>query len=309
MRGKILRIVLSFVVLLMSSMPVPAQDGVGTGQADSSITIAVIGDLAGKKSSQQVSDLIIAQGSVKAVLIAGDTCNTAATPLGEYGKLYKGTYDRILSILYPCPGNHDKRSIPPFSGYCSFWKEKAHAPDMYYSFDLGGWHFVSLNSEAFHVKGKDESAANQIEWLRKDLAARPGAPVIAYWHRPLFSKAKHCGDGKMKPFWDVIHAHGPALVFNGHNHVYERYDPLDSEGKSAAAANGIQEFVIGPGSSPDKDGMLNTEPPVPAVFHDKALHVGFFTLAPDGGYKFTIKAITDGKIKEVDTGSGRLVPY
>ena len=237
-------------------------------------------------------------------MIAGDTCNTTTASLGEYEKVYKDTYDRFLPIMYPSPGNHDLRSIPCFSGYCAFWKEKAHAPEMYYSFDLGGWHFVSLDSVTFH--SGSVAATNQLDWLRKDLAARPDVPVIAYWHYPLFSMARHCGDKKMKPFWDVIYAHGPALVFNGHNHVYERYDPMDSEGKSAAAANGIQEFVMGPGSSPEKEEMVNKEPPVPVVFNNKALHVGFFTLAPDGGYKFTIKAIADGKVTEVDAGSGRL---
>ena len=114
----------------------------------------------------------------------------------------------------------------------------------------------------------------------------------------------------MKPFWDVLYAHGPAIVLNGHNHVYERYSPLDPDGKPVAETKGIQEFLVSPGGAnptkaevPDK---LNG--PLSAKFHGDAQHVGFFTLFADGGYCYTIDAVAHGGTTTiVDAGGGNLL--
>ena len=281
--------------------PSPAAAG-----STSSVMVAITGDIAGKSTCKAVSDAILAEASVKAVLLVGDTCNMTPAPLDKYEETYKDTFDRFKDRLYPAPGNHDKLSSPPFSAYSAFWKAAAHAPEKYYSFELGGWHVVSLDSVTFN--DDKAAAAKQLEWLKKDLAAHPAAPVIAYWHYPFFSSAKHCGDHHMKPLWTAIYEHGPALVFAGHNHVYERFEPMDPEGQKSPPTKGIQEFVIGPGgANPTKAQKADAKPPLPAVFHGDAQHVGFFTLSPDGQYRFVIKAIAkDGKTVEVDSGSGSL---
>jgi hypothetical protein len=148
-----------------------------------------------------------------------------------------------------------------------------------------------------------------LEWLKTDLAAHPGAPVVAYWHYPYFSRAKHCGDPKMKPLWEALAAHGPALVFNGHNHVYERYEPLDPEGQPTAETKGIQEFVIGPGGAgPVTEESASAKGPASKLFHGGAQHVGFFTLLADGGFRFSVESVAaDGTTKVVDSGAGKLL--
>ena len=273
------------------------------------VTIAVTGDLdnsgTSKGNAKRVSDLILAQNPLDAVLLVGDTCNATPTPIEEYRKLYKGTFDRVMPKLFPAPGNHDKLSDPPFSAYGEFWGAAAHAPDLYYSFDLGNWHIVSLDSVTFRDGGA--ATEKQLEWLKHDLAANSRKPVIAYWHYPLFSQAKHGGDPAMKPLWEALVAHGPALVFNGHNHVYERYPPLDADGKPVNAAKGIQEFVICPGGAPPIDGQRPGVTSVSTVFDGGAHHVGFFTLQPDGAFQFTVKAMDKkGVVTTVDQGSGKL---
>ena len=269
------------------------------------VTVAVTGDVF-TSEGKAVSDAILAQPSVSAVLLAGDTSNDKLTPLSSYKKVYQGTFDRFLDKIYPCPGNHDGYSLPPFSGYREFWGKAAHAPQMYYSFDLGGWHIVSLDSVAF-IKG-DAAAAAQLEWLKKDLAAQPGKPVLAYWHYPFFSRAKHCGQPKVRPFWDVLYAHGPAIVINGHNHVYERFPPLDPNGNIVAQTKGIQEFQVSPGGAkPVANETPNVPGPASAKFHGNSQHVGFFTLCADGVFRYTIDSVAhDGTTTVVDSGEGNL---
>jgi hypothetical protein len=274
--------------------------------AAESVTLAVTGDIY-TPDVKVVSDAILAQQPLDAVLLVGDTCNGKTTPLEKYKETLDGTYDRFRKLIFPCPGNHDALSKPAFSAYQTYWGERAHAPEMYYSFDLGGWHIVSLDSVNFRdAQGSDK----QLAWLKKDLAANKKKPVIAYWHYPYFSRAKHCGDAKMKPLWQALEAHGPALVFCGHNHVYERFPALDAEGQPADAAKGVTEFVIGPGgASPTKEEKDDAKGPASAFFHGGAQHVGFFTLKPDGSYAFTIKSVAkDGTTAVVESGKGQLQP-
>lgn len=277
-----------------------------TVSAAEKVTVAVTGDIF-TADAKVVSDMILANQSVSALLLAGDTDNDVTTPLDSYQQLYKGTFDRLIAKTYPCPGNHDEHSKPAFSAYCQFWGKAAHAPEMYYSFDLGGWHIVSLDSVTFV---KDEAkAAEQLKWLKADLAAKPKAPTLVYWHYPYYSNAKHCGQPKMKPFWQALYAHGPAIVINGHNHVYERFLPMDPDGKTVAETKGIQEFVVCPGGAKPVDKESDKlKGPASAKFHGGTHHVGFFTLHPDGGYVYTIKSITGkGQQSVIEQGAGNLL--
>ncbi len=269
------------------------------------VTIAVTGDIY-TPDAKVVSDAILAQQPLAAVLLVGDTCNGKTSPLEKFKEIHQGTYGRFLSLIFPAPGNHDSLSKPPFSGYRAYWGSAAHAPEQYYSFDLGGWHFVSLDSVSFH--DAKVSGPRQLAWLKADLAAHPKQPVIAYWHYPYFSRAKHLGDPKMKPLWQALEEHGPALLFCGHNHVYERFPPLDAEGHTVAAAKGVQEFVIGPGgASPIKAQAPDAPGPASACFHGGAQHVGFFVLQPGGAFAYTIKSVSSkGETAVVDQGQGNI---
>jgi hypothetical protein len=296
--GFVFALPLAAIVSLATNNSMPA--------AEKGVTVAVTADLF-TTDAKVVSDVILAHPSVSAVLLAGDTDNAALTPLASYQELYKGTYDRFLAKIYPCPGNHDRHSTPPFSAYCTFWGQAAHAPEMYYSFDLGGWHIVSLDSVTF---AKDEPKASaQLKWLKADLAAKPKAPTLVYWHYPLFSNANHCGTPKMKPLWDAIYAHGPAIVVNGHNHVYERFAPMDPEGKPVPETKGIQEFVICVGGAKPVDKESGkAKGPASAKFHGGTHHVGFFTLYADGGYVYAVESISGrGAQQVVDQGAGNLL--
>ena len=273
--------------------------------ASQGITIAVTGDVH-KPGAKVVSDVIVEQPAVTAVLLVGDTVNGKTSPLEVYKEIYAGTYGRFIAMIFPCPGNHDEHDEPPFSGYCQFWGKAAHAPQMYYSFDLGGWHIVSLDSVNLAKGG--EKAETQLRWLKSDLAAKPRMPILAYWHYPFFSNAKHHGMAKMKPYWDVVYTHGPALVMNGHNHIYERFAPMNPDGEKVAEARGIQEFIVGPGgATPTKEQADDGKGPQSEKLHLGAQHVGFFKLFADGGFTYTVQSITStGEKAVVDKGAGNL---
>jgi acid phosphatase type 7 len=295
-----------FLLVLGSIVPALLAGVSVLAAASQGVTVAVTGDIY-TSEAKVVSDVIMAHPSVAAVLLAGDTDNGPTTPLASYEELYQGTYDRFRDKIFPCPGNHDQHSKPAFSAYCQFWGKAAHAPEMYYSFDLGGWHIVSLDSVTFAEGGPKAEA--QLTWLKSDLAAKPQAPTFVYWHYPLFSNAKHCGQPKMKPMWEAVQAHGPAIVINGHNHVYERFAPMDAEGKKLPEAQGIQEFVVCPGGAKPVDKESDKiNGPRSEKFHGGTHHVGFFNLFADGGFRYTIQSITGGGATEiVDKGAGNLL--
>lgn len=275
--------------------------------AATSVTIAVTGDVH-TPDAKMVADVIRARQPLDAVLLTGDTYNGQTATLPKYQEIYRGSYDRFLSIIFPSPGNHDQRAEPPFSGYQAFWGAAAHPPTMYYSFNRGGWHIISLDSVSF--RGEAPATSQQLAWLKTDLAANAKKPVIAYWHYPYFSRAKHGGTPAMKPFWQALEAHGAALVFSGHNHAYERFPPLDAEGRPADPARGVQQFVISPGgATPAQPEKENANGPAPAVSHGGTQHVGFFVLHPDGGYSFTIESVDKSRPTAiVDQGEGKLQP-
>lgn len=273
--------------------------------AQDSVTIAVTGDVY-TPGAKIISDAILNRPSVAAVLLAGDTCNAPRTPLSSYKALYEGTFDRFMTKIYPCPGNHDAYNSPAFSAYGNFWGSAAHMPQMYYSFDLGGWHIISLDSVNFVKGGK--SAEAQMQWLKNDLAAKPQMPVLAFWHYPLFSNAKHRGNPKVKPYWEALYAHGPALIINGHNHVYERFGPLDPEGQAVPETKGLQEFSVSPGGASPVSSDGKPKGPPSQKFHGKAYHLGFFTLNANGGFRYFIQAYsTKGVMQIIEEGVGNLM--
>ena len=113
----------------------------------------------------------------------------------------------------------------------------------YYSYELGTWHIVALNSNL-----TDEAWSEQERWLRADLAAHRTRCTLAYWHRPVFSSGRHGNDPHMHPIWPVLYEFGVDVVVNGHDHDYERFAPQNPDGE-ADAKRGIREFVVGTGGA------------------------------------------------------------
>ena len=140
----------------------------------------------------------------------------------------------------PTPGNHEHHTSGA-RGYFDYFG--ARAPAEYYSFDLGAWHLISLNSEI-----SVSSGSVQETWLKADLAAHPSKCILAYWHKPRFSSgSQHGGSSRLAPLWTALQAAGADVILNGHEHNYERFARQDASGR--ADPRGIRAFVVGTGGA------------------------------------------------------------
>jgi len=189
------------------------------------------------------SDLALALDA-DAVLVLGDNQYDFGA-LSSYLASYDPTWGRLRALTRPVPGNHDYLT-PGAAGYYGYFGAEAGDPSQgYYSFDLGGWHLVALNSNCAAVGGCG-AGSPQEQWLVADLAAHSGSCVLAYWHHPRFSSGPHGSDATYQAFWEALATAGADLVLNGHDHVYERFAPQDPAG-ALDPAGGIRQITVGTG--------------------------------------------------------------
>ena len=196
---------------------------------------------------QQYTSDILVSGGFDAVLPLGDNQYLSGA-LPDYQAYYDPTWGRVRNITHPTPGNNDY-STAGASGYFGYFGAAAGDPQKgYYSYDLGSWHIISLNSNCSDVGGCD-AGSPQEQWLRADLALRSTACTLAYWHHPRFSSGTaHGSDARTQALWQALYDFHADVVLNGHEHNYERFAPQAPTG-AADPANGIREFVVGTGGS------------------------------------------------------------
>lgn len=201
--------------------------------------IADCNGLSGAEATAKLLDEI--PGTVMAV---GDLAYPDGTK--ENFACYDRTWGREKSRTRPAVGNHEfhSSSATPYFDY--FGAIAGDPKDGYYSYDLGSWHVIVLNSECDDVGGCNVGS-RQEKWLRADLAAHPAACTLGYWHKPLFSSGdKHGNDPEIKPLWQALYDANAEVVVNGHDHDYERFAPQNPDG-AADPSRGIREFVVGTG--------------------------------------------------------------
>jgi calcineurin-like phosphoesterase family protein len=157
----------------------------------------------------------------------------------------------VKSRTRPAPGNHEYASKGPANGYFQYWGALAGPVGKgYYSYELGSWHIVVLNTNCGSpaVGGCNAGSPQEI-WLKADLAAHSSTCIVAYGHYPLFSSGvfhSHAVHAELRPLWQDLYAAHADLVLAGHEHSYERFAPQDPDGH-ADAQNGIREIVVGTG--------------------------------------------------------------
>ena len=201
---------------------------------------------AGTKSRchmQAVSDLLVAL-QPDAVLPLGDNQYDAGA-LAAYQASYAPSWGRLDGVAHPVPGNHEYKTRKA-AGYFGYFQAAAGpSPAGYYSFDLGGWHLVALNSNCAKVGGCGVGSPQE-QWLRADLAAHPAACTLAYWHHARFSSGANGDDASVTPLFQALYDGGADVVLVAHSHQYERFAPLDPSG-NPDASRGVREFVVGTG--------------------------------------------------------------
>ena len=162
----------------------------------------------------------------------------------EYRDCYDTTWGRHKGKTFPVPGNHEYES-PGAAPYYEYFGELASGPlgDGYYSFEVGDWHVVALNSNV--AVG---STSPQAAWLRSDLESSRARCTLAYWHHPLFTSGPNGDTQSMREFWRILYDARAEIVLSAHDHMYERFGPQDPDGR-ADAARGIRQFIVGTGGA------------------------------------------------------------
>lgn len=241
---------LAAFVAALAPGPAAAQDSAGPA------TVLAAGDIANCTKSLKKQFLVWWRGvdryygadKTAALLAEHDGTVLAlgdiAYPRGR-AEDFEGCYDPVWGPynerIHPVPGNHEYYS-PAAEPYFDYWGAKAGTRgEGYYSFELGAWHIVALNS-ALDVEGR----AAQETWLAADLAATGARCILAYWHHPVFGSGKSGGLPKMAGAFKLLHEAGASVVLNGHNHNYERLAPMAPDG-SPDPARGIRAFTAGTG--------------------------------------------------------------
>jgi hypothetical protein len=176
------------------------------------------------------------------VFTLGDNAYPSGTA-ADFRRCYDPTWGRHKSRTRPVPGNHEYES-PGATPYFDYFGANAGPYGLgYYSFEMGNWHAIALNS---HIPLSADSPQGQ--WLRADLAANATRCTIAYWHVPRFSSGKHGDQPQLGDFWTLLYEAGADVVLSGHDHTYERFAPQDPNGV-LDLQRGIRQFVVGTGGA------------------------------------------------------------
>jgi chitodextrinase len=194
------------------------------------------------------SNLLVNAGLAK-VLTLGDNQYDSSSA-DELAASYDPSWGRVKSITRPAIGNHEPGSATAYFDYFNGpgANDGPAGPrgKGWYSFDVGNWHLIELNSNCSTVGCT--AGSEQEQWLRADLAAHPYACTLAYWHHPRFSSGHDGNNTFMQPIWKALYEGDADLALVGHSHNYERFAPQDVNG-NLDRTRGIRQFVVGTGGA------------------------------------------------------------
>jgi len=187
--------------------------------------------------------------------------------------------------------------------YFEYWGRQAgEFGKGYYSFDVGRWHIIALNSKIEKAKHEATFTA-QHAWLQHDLAIAQGRCILAFWHHPVFSSGQHPGSPRMKPMLKTLYQFGVTVVLNGHAHNYERFAPQNPDG-GRDLARGFRQFVVGTGGVPLRP--LKTRQPNSEVFQAKTYGVLRLDLY---SHHYVWKFLPVIDVRPYDMGTGPCVNF
>ena len=273
-------------ITVTAPLPPPPPPPAGT------MVLVGAGDIADCSTSDDEATARLLDGIAGTVFTAGDNAYDSGTAT-EFAQCYEPTWGRHKARTRPAPGNHDYKTSSAAPYYAYFGANAGEAGKGYYSYDLGAWHIISLNS---NIAASATSA--QVAWLKADLAATTKGCVLAYWHHARFSSGDHGSNTVMATVWDVLYQANAEVVVQGHDHDYERFAPMTASGERDDA-RGLRSFIVGTGGTghrPFATIQPNSE------FRDAvAFGVIKFELS-DAAYRWTFLTTT-GTVLDSGTGS------
>jgi hypothetical protein len=250
--------------------------------------------------SKETSDLIMMERARSTVvaLPLGDLQYEAGT-LAEFNKNYNATWGRFNDIAHPTTGNHeyDTRGAAGYFDYFASKNVTVGARNQgWYSFNVGDWHFVSLNSNCSPIGGCGVGSA-QYRFLQNDLLQSRQTCTVAYWHHPFLSSGRNGSTPELLPMMRLLYENRVEIVLAGHDHSYERFSLITPE-QVPDTARGVRLFVVGTGGRDLYE--------FPRVLPNSAIRINenFGALRidmKDGSYDWAFVTI-EGRV--ADSGSG-----
>jgi len=255
--------------------------------------ITAAGDIAASGGAQAGTAALVNAINPVVALTLGDNAYESGS-LSEYNNFYNPSWGTFRNKTSPVPGNHEYQTSGA-SGYFTYFG--ARAPAAYYSYNVGSWHLIALNSEIAHGAGSAQDT-----WLANDLATHSATCTLAYWHKPRFSSGvEHGSDSSQGPFWTRLLAAHADLVLNGHEHNYERFAPQNASG--VASATGIREFVVGTGGR----SHYGFGTPIANSQFRNSTNFGVLKLTLHAS-SYDWQFVASGSGSVLDSGSGTCVP-
>jgi lipopolysaccharide/colanic/teichoic acid biosynthesis glycosyltransferase len=285
--------VLSMAVVLLAGCrsEAPWQPGPSDG-SEPIATLVGAGDIASCAYDDDAATALLLDSIPGVVFTAGDNAYPDGTA-DDFAACYGPTWGRHKDRTRPSAGNHEYYT-PGAGGYFGYFGAAAGPPGAgYYSYELGAWHVIALNSAIEIGPG-----STQLSWLQADLAGRRPLCALAYWHHPRFSSgATHGSAAWLQPVWEVLYDAGVDVVIVAHEHNYERFAPQTPAG-SLDTLRGIRQFVVGTGGGPAH--AFATPLPTSEVRHSGTPGVLTLTLRSDG-YDWRFVPVAGGTF--TDAGS------
>jgi acid phosphatase type 7 len=258
MRRLVVISVVAVAVAVMWSPAAVAQDPVIAASGD--IACAPGDPVTDTTCHHGATSNLLVGAPIAAVLPLGDIQYNSASLSNIMGAgAYNDTWGRVKSISRPILGNHEGSGM----GYFDYFNGAGAADGPagprgkgYYSFDVGSWHLVALNSNCALLACS--AGSEQERWLRADLAAHPATCTLAYWHHARYSSGHEGSNTFMQPLWEALADSDADILLSAHSHDYERFAPLDRNG-SLDQARGIRQFVVGTGGAFFTGGLDSLE--------------------------------------------------
>lgn len=245
---------------------------------------------------------LLTSRSLAAVLTVGDEQYDQATA-SQLAASYDPSWGKVKAITRPAPGNHEYQSGSA-GGYYGYFGAAAGDPTKgYYSFDVGTWHIISLNSNCWAVGGCD-TGSPQEQWLAADLAAHTNRCTLAYWHHPRFTSGPAGNDNRTAAFWSDLYAANADLVMDGHDHVYERFSP-QTPSATADPVRGLRQFTVGTGGE-ERMSFVSVQPN--SELRDGSSFGVMLLTLHDGGYDFQFVPAAGYSFTDSGSGTCHYVP-
>lgn len=258
---------------------------------DDAVYVTAVADVASCDSQGDEATAAIVDTLPGLVLMAGDIAYEAGTAK-QFADCYHPSWGRHRERTRPAPGNHEYETSNAAPYFEYFGDIAGPAGRGYYSFNVGTWHVVSLNSNIDMKAGSPQE-----QWLRQDLAVNPARCTLAFWHHPLFTSGFHKANPAVAPLWKALEEAGAEIVIAGHDHHYESFAPQNSVG--VADPRGLRQFIVGNGGRslfPALFSVANSQKRYDTGFGVIRLALG------DGAYQWRFIPVKPGDFSDSGTG-------